>query len=131
MTKPSILHGSLLAASLALAPFAPGAHAGGTHGGSHGQGGKAAVGEPGMLDRVSRTIEVTMYDNFYEPESIRVKTGETVRILVRNEGHLVHEFNINTSEMHAAHQEEMRMMLQRGAAPILDGSRRHVWRWLS
>ena len=43
-----------------------------------------------------------------------MKPGETVRFVVRNEGHLVHEFNIGTAAVHAAHQNEMQMMVAHG-----------------
>ncbi len=86
--------------------------AAGTHGGGHDHG--AASGEPGKASEASRTITVEMYDNYYEPESIIVSPGETVRFVVENKGNLVHEFNIGTPEMHEAHQEEMMMMVEHG-----------------
>lgn len=55
-----------------------------------------------------------MYDNYYEPENISVEAGETVRLVVKNEGMLVHEFNVGTAAMHAAHQDEMEMMVAHG-----------------
>ncbi len=55
-----------------------------------------------------------MGDNFYEPESIAVKEGETVRFVVKNAGEFVHEFNIATAEMHKAHGPEMMMMVEHG-----------------
>lgn len=79
----------------------------------HDHGGKA-VGEPGKAAEAAQTIEVTMYDNYYEPETISVKAGETVRFVVRNDGSLVHEFSIATAEMHKAHQPEMMMMVEHG-----------------
>lgn len=91
----------------AVALAAPG------HSDDHGHGGHGA-GEPGNAADASRTIEVLMYDNYYEPEDISVEAGETVRFVVRNEGMLVHEFNIGTAEMHAAHQDEMQMMVEHG-----------------
>lgn len=91
---------------LAAATAAPAA---GTHAGGHG----SAVGQPGKA-AASRTVEVAMYDNYYEPETIPVKAGETVRFLVTNKGQLVHEFNLGTPAMHAAHQEEMMMMVEHG-----------------
>lgn len=87
--------------------------AAGDHAGGHGHGNRA-IGEPGRAAAADRTIEVTMYDTYYEPEQIEVSGGETVRFLVRNEGTLVHEFNIATAAMHAAHQEEMAMMVEHG-----------------
>ena len=55
-----------------------------------------------------------MYDNYYEPEEIAIKEGETVRFKITNAGSLVHEFNIGTAAMHAAHQDEMMMMVEHG-----------------
>ena len=79
----------------------------------HGHGGQA-VGEPGKATKSTRVIQVKLIDNAYEPESIQVKPGETVKFVLRNEGQLLHEFNIGTAEMHAAHQKEMAMMMEHG-----------------
>lgn len=88
------------------------ANAAGGHSGGHGHG--ADIGEPGQASEVSRTINVEMHDNYYEPETISVEAGETVRFVVENKGNLVHEFNIGTPESHEAHQEEMQMMVEHG-----------------
>jgi uncharacterized cupredoxin-like copper-binding protein len=82
--------------------------------GAHGDGHGATAGKPGKVSDVSRTINVEMYDNYYEPESIEVKPGETVRFVVSNKGNLVHEFNIGTPDTHEAHQDEMMMMVEHG-----------------
>ena len=55
-----------------------------------------------------------MYDNYYEPETITVKEGETVRFIVKNAGELVHEFNIGTAQMLIDHAPEMEMMVDHG-----------------
>ena len=95
---------TVAAASFALpAAFADAGH-------SHG----AATGQPAPASAASRTVEVMMYDNYYVPETISVKAGETVRFVVRNAGQLVHEFNLGTPQMHAAHQDEMMMMVEHG-----------------
>jgi uncharacterized cupredoxin-like copper-binding protein len=96
---------ALAALSLAPAAFATGMHAGG-----HGH----ASGQPGKASAASRTVELTMHDNYYEPEAIAVKAGETVRFVVTNRGQLVHEFNVGTPATHAAHQDEMMMMVVHG-----------------
>ncbi|MFO8142043.1 MAG: cupredoxin domain-containing protein [Marinobacter sp.] len=93
------------AMSMSATAFAAGAHSDG-----HG----ASSGEPGKASEASRTINVAMHDNYYEPEAIEVETGETVRFVVENKGNLVHEFNIGTPSMHEAHQEEMMMMVEHG-----------------
>jgi uncharacterized cupredoxin-like copper-binding protein len=107
----------LTALAAGLLFFTSPAYAAGTHGGGHGS---FEFGEPGKASEVSRTIEVTLQDSYFEPESIEVVPGETVRFLVRNEGQLVHEFNIGTPQMHAAHQEEMQMMVEHG---VLEATR--------
>ena len=70
------------------------------------------IGEPGHLNEVNRTIEIKMFDNYYEPKEIKIKKGETVKFVVKNMGELVHELNIATKEMHIKHQPEMMMMVE-------------------
>lgn len=74
----------------------------------------AAIGEPAKATTKTRTVQVVMGDNFYEPETIPVKAGETVRFVIKNTGEFLHEFNIGTAAMHAAHQKEMAMMVEHG-----------------
>ena len=102
--------GITLTAVLALSSAI--AFAAGNHHGSH--GGKSGIGVPGNAADVTRTIEIKMGDNFYEPEELFIKKGETVRFKIVNAGEFVHEFNIGTAAMHAAHQEEMMMMMEHG-----------------
>jgi len=117
MTTPTChLHSIAVAVLLAAAGSA--AYAGGTHGGSHEHEPSVSIGEPGKPGQASRTIEMKMYDSYFVPQAIRLKAGETVRFVVRNEGKLVHEFSIGTPEMHAEHQEEMSMMMRRGALTL-------------
>ena len=72
------------------------------------------VGMKGKASDVTKTITVNMYDNYYEPKSINVKKGETVRFIVENKGVLVHEFNIATMKMHKKHGPEMLDMMKNG-----------------
>ncbi|WP_281019418.1 MULTISPECIES: plastocyanin/azurin family copper-binding protein [unclassified Minwuia] len=104
------------ALALSLLPAAPVAFAAGGHGDGHGHGhGKGPdIGKPGVATDVTRTIGIIMRDNLYEPETLEIREGETVRFTVRNEGEFVHEFNIGTATMHAAHQEEMMGMMESG-----------------
>ncbi|MGH8332828.1 MAG: cupredoxin domain-containing protein [Pseudomonas fluorescens] len=76
--------------------------------------GKDDNGQPGAAADVTRTIEVKMGDVFFVPKSISVKSGETIRFVMRNEGSLLHEFNIAKAAAHAAHQKEMAAMFQNG-----------------
>ena len=71
-------------------------------------------GEPGRAAEVNRTIEVTMGDVFFKPESIQASEGDTIRFVLKNVGNLIHEFNIGTDHMHKEHQQEMVEMLKQG-----------------
>ena len=107
-----ILCRAIAPAALALAAFSTvPAIAAGSHAGGHGDPG---IGSPAQAGQADRTVEVTMRDNYYDPETVQVQAGETVRFVVKNAGSLVHEFNIGTAAMHAAHQDEMKMMVEHG-----------------
>ena len=70
------------------------------------------IGTKGKVSEVSRTIKVVMYDNYYEPNSFQIKSGETIKFEVENAGMLVHEFNIANKMMHMKHQPEMMRMVE-------------------
>ena len=94
--------------------FAGGSHTGGhtmthtddeTHasGHAHGQGhednmhDELAVGVPGILDNVTRTVEITMMetddgDMVFEPSALNIQKDETIRFVIKNAGELDHEF---------------------------------------
>lgn len=80
----------------------------------HSHGAASAIGEPAKATGTTRTVMIKLIDNAYEPESIQVKAGETVRFVLTNTGQLLHEFNIGTAVMHAEHQKEMAMMMDHG-----------------
>ena len=90
------------------------AFAAGSHKGGHGHADGLAFGEPGQPAEAGRTIEITMGDNYFEPETLVIQAGETVRFVVKNQGEFLHEFNIGTAAMHAEHQEEMMTMMEHG-----------------
>lgn len=94
---------------VAIAAFANPAWADGNH-----KHGSAAIGEPAKASSATRTVEITLGDNFFEPESVQVKAGETIRFVLKNTGDFLHEFNIGTAAMHAEHQKEMAMMVEHG-----------------
>lgn len=73
-----------------------------------------AFGEPAPAAKADRTVEIVMGDMFYRPASLDVKAGETVRFVLKNEGALLHEFNLGDAAMHAHHQQEMQKMQQAG-----------------
>ena len=70
------------------------------------------IGTKGKENEISRTIKVVMYDNYYEPSSFKIKSGETIKFEVENAGMLVHEFNIANKMMHMKHQPEMIKMVE-------------------
>ena len=40
------------------------------------------IGSKGKMEDVTRTIQVKMYDNYYEPNSFNIKKGETINCLL-------------------------------------------------
>jgi uncharacterized cupredoxin-like copper-binding protein len=115
---PAIAAG--LALILASGANAAGQRAAGQHGGGHGHGHGPGIGigQPGKAAEVSRTIVMVMTDNRFKPAKITVKKAETIRFKVKNQGRMVHEFNIGTAAMHARHQKEMASMFAQGAIEI-------------
>lgn len=107
---------SLALSAVALSLWLSSAQAAGSHDHSHGHsdGPKVDIGSPGDPEKVDRTITIEMYDHYFEPKSLSLKEGETVRFVVINKGEFVHEFNIATAAMHAAHQKEMMQMMDAG-----------------
>jgi uncharacterized cupredoxin-like copper-binding protein len=117
---------SLAILGSALAPsglaFAAGDHnSGHGHGGQerHGAHGSKAhnltFGQAGDPSKVDRVVGIRMTDNAYSIRELKVKPGETIRFVLKNEGEFLHEFNIGFSTMHASHQKEMMAMMEGGA----------------
>jgi uncharacterized cupredoxin-like copper-binding protein len=104
LTALALACGAALATTSALADA--------THGKGH--AGMMMIGKAGDPAKVTRTVTITMHDNYYEPESLSIKEGETVKFVIKNAGSLVHEFSIATAAMHAAHRPEMMMMVEHG-----------------
>ncbi|ANY86285.1 MULTISPECIES: cupredoxin domain-containing protein [Pseudomonas] len=69
-----------------------------------------AFGEPAPASKATRTVEVVLKDIAFEPTSLEVKAGETVRFVLINQGKLPHEFNLGDKAMHAEHQKQMLAM---------------------
>ncbi len=74
----------------------------------------AAIGTPGDVKQVDRTIRVELTTFAFKPMAIDVKPGETIRFILVNSTDILHEFNIGTEQMHAAHRQEMAAMMQSG-----------------
>ena len=69
------------------------------------------IGEKGDPNKIDRVVSIKMYDNYYEPNLIKIKKGETIKFVIENLGELVHEYNIGTKEMHIMHQPEMQKLI--------------------
>ena len=70
-----------------------------------------SIGEKGDPNNIDRVINIKMYDNYYEPNLITIKKGETIKFIITNLGEMVHEYNIGTKEMHIKHQPEMQKLI--------------------
>ncbi len=116
-----LLMKSVIVSVMGLTIYAA-AMAGATDGPQHGddqqaQAGhahEADFGKPGSEHDVHRTIELTLGDISFDRKEIVVEDGETVRFVLRNQGRLLHEFNIGTAHMHEEHQREMLEMFEHG-----------------
>ena len=98
---------SLIAAS-ALAALSLSSFAAGSHGGGHGSD-ESAIGQPGKVSKVSRTIHVDMADTMrYAPAAISVKQGETIKFVIKNSGQVKHEFSLGTDAEIKEHYEAMK-----------------------
>jgi uncharacterized cupredoxin-like copper-binding protein len=59
-------------------------------------------------DDGTRTIEIEMTDIAFEPETVEVAEGETVRFVFTNSGAVVHDAVIGDEQAQADHEAEMR-----------------------
>jgi len=70
--------------------------------------GSAALGQPGGPGKVSRTVEITLIDNRFKPDEIKVKQGETVKFVLRNTGKKKHEMMIGSMAQLDKHAKMMK-----------------------
>ena len=90
---------------LSIASFA--AQASGKHAGGHAHDGPS-IGEPGLADKVSRTVTIDMQDTMrFVPATLRAKQGETLRLVVRNTGAVAHELVLGNIKDLKAHAKAM------------------------
>lgn len=65
---------------------------------------QTAWGIKGQPAQVGRTITIDMTDAMrFMPDSVAVQEGDTVRLVVRNRGHMLHEMVIGTADELAKH----------------------------
>ena len=80
--------------------------AAGSHAGGHPS---EAIGKPGVAAKASRTVQVDMTDAMrFEPASVSVQQGETVRFVVKNSGKVKHEMVLGTEKELKEHYEVMK-----------------------
>jgi len=97
----SYLLAILLAAASVGAAFASGTHADGHD--------DAAIGKPGDVKSVTRTIEIDMNDKMrFTPSSITAKQGETIQFVITNSGKIKHEMVLGTEKELKEHYELMK-----------------------
>lgn len=90
--------------------LASSAFAGGNHAGGHGHDDEeTAIGKPGVVARVNRSITIEMNDSMrYAPADVQVKQGETIRFVVKNVGKVKHELSLGTQQELMEHLEQMK-----------------------
>ena len=79
---------------------------------AHGPGHSMGGGKPGEAGKETRVIEVVATDNAFSLKALQVNDGETVRIVVRNDGVDLHEFLIGAASEHAEHRQMMKAMME-------------------
>lgn len=89
--KRMMIMAAVMAAIVPGAAFAAGSHVGG-----HGEAGMMEIGKPGDAANASRTVTITMMETdegmAFEPSSLKIEEGETIRLKFLNKGELDHEF---------------------------------------
>ncbi len=72
-----------------------------------GAAGCSSHSKAGSSAAASRTIDVTMTDNAFQPAQLTVSKGETVKLRFKNTGAVRHEATIGDEAKQKAHQAEM------------------------
>ena len=76
-----------------------------------------AFGRPGAVKDIARTVAIRTTDAMrFDPATLAIRTGETLRLRIHNEGKLPHEFVLGTQAEIAEHAEMMRKMPGMGHA---------------
>ena len=113
------LLGGVLPAAAAGPDAMAGMDMGGVH---HAHAGSARFdfGAPAPSAKATRTIKIVMADLTFEPASVTVSAGETVRFTVTNRSSIDHEFILGDARAEQAHRQEMAEMAAHGAAMAHD-----------
>ena len=109
--KTSRLALTIFSSALAIALGLPLAWAHTEHAATSAAAGEEAFGRPGVAKDVVSTVAVHTTDAMrFDPASLAVKQGETLRLRIHNDGKLPHEFVLGTKEEITEHAEMMRKM---------------------
>ncbi|MFM9900208.1 MAG: plastocyanin/azurin family copper-binding protein [Polaromonas sp.] len=82
------------------------AMAAGSHAGGHSD---AAIGQPGVAAKVTRTVQIDMKDDMrFHADTFKAKRGETIRFVIKNSGALKHEMVLGTEKDLKDHYEVMK-----------------------
>lgn len=117
MTTRTRIQGAFMAAGLFTLSIggtslaAPSSHDHSSHGAALD---RTSILQPAAPEKATRTVEVTLADLTVEPGTLAVKAGETVRFVVRNEGTLLHTFDLGTPDHQLEAQTHTGMMLDHG-----------------
>ncbi|SFQ03646.1 cupredoxin domain-containing protein [Pseudomonas borbori] len=87
-----------------------------------------SIGQQAQATPATRTVFIKMDDISYGQKSIDVKPGETVRLVLKNEGALMHEFNIGKAVSQLEHQREMAALFKDGTLTPTGKATSIVWR---
>lgn len=67
-------------------------------------------GHPGTPSTVNRTIQIRMLDIRFEPTTLTVQAGDTVKFEIANQGALEHEFLLADASEQVEHEKEVQAM---------------------
>lgn len=93
--------------------------------GDDGPGNPASVQSPGTLES-PRTIEIAMVDIGFEPSTLTVQDGETVRFVFVNDGVVEHEATFGDEGEQEEHAAAMREAEGMGMESMGDGGADHA-----
>lgn len=68
-----------------------------------------------------QTVDIDMADNAFEPNTLDVEAGETVRFVFTNTGAVDHDAFIGDATAQAEHEEEMRAAEDAGSGDDMEG----------
>jgi uncharacterized cupredoxin-like copper-binding protein len=102
---------TIVSSALAIALGLPVAWAHTEHTATGSTENEEAFGRPGVAKDVTRAVAIRTTDAMrFDPASLAVKQGETLRLRIHNDGKLPHEFVLGTKDEIAEHAEMMRQM---------------------